>query len=144
MSSNVADHNHRATTSLLDDILPDMNPTSVNNRQPPISFSNNQHMTDLSAPQFDSHFNPPAFEHRNSTASRDMESFFDELASLDGAEGLETHPQFMQNLGFAPDANIADLFAADFSHQYNPLISPYIQQSNVNTTELPSHYFDQT
>jgi hypothetical protein len=50
----------------------------------------------------------------------------------------------MQNLGFAPDANIADLFASDLSQQYNPLLSPYIQQGNGNTTELPGHYFDQT
>jgi hypothetical protein len=109
-----------------------------------MGFPNAQPMPDLNAPQFDNTFNPPAFEHRNSTASRDIESFFDELASLDGAEGLETHPQFMQNLGFAPDANIADLFASDLSQQYNPLLSPYIQQGNGNTTELPGHYFDQT
>ncbi|KAF3002062.1 hypothetical protein E8E13_009223 [Curvularia kusanoi] len=41
----------------------------------------------------------------------DLESFFDDLASLDNANKLENQPQFMQNLGFAPDANMADLFS---------------------------------
>lgn len=42
-------------------------------------------------------------------SSQNIETFFDELASLDGAERVESQPQFMQNLGFAPDARIADL-----------------------------------
>ena len=41
----------------------------------------------------------------------DLESFFDDLASLDNTNKLENQPQFMQNLGFAPDANMADLFS---------------------------------
>jgi hypothetical protein len=41
----------------------------------------------------------------------DLESFFDDLASLDSTNQMETRPQFMQNLGFAPDANMADLFS---------------------------------
>lgn len=41
----------------------------------------------------------------------DLESFFDDLASLDNTNKLESQPQFMQNLGFAPDANMADLFS---------------------------------
>jgi hypothetical protein len=41
----------------------------------------------------------------------DLESFFDDLASLDNANKLENQPQFMQNLGFAPDASMADLFS---------------------------------
>ncbi|KAF2828633.1 hypothetical protein CC86DRAFT_195843 [Ophiobolus disseminans] len=41
----------------------------------------------------------------------DLESFFDELASLDTMNNINTQPQFMQNLGFAPDASMADLFS---------------------------------
>ncbi|KAG9206838.1 hypothetical protein G6514_000126 [Epicoccum nigrum] len=41
----------------------------------------------------------------------DLESFFDDLASLDNANKVENQPQFMQNLGFAPDASMADLFS---------------------------------
>ncbi|KAF2653282.1 hypothetical protein K491DRAFT_522971 [Lophiostoma macrostomum CBS 122681] len=133
--------NAKTTSSLLDDLLPDMNPASVNNRPTSTGLSNAR---PLNAPSFDTHFNPPVFEPPNSTASRDIESFFDELASLDGAEGLGTQPQFMQNLGFAPDANISDLFASDFGQQYNPLVSPYVQQGGANAAELPNHYFDQT
>ncbi|KAF1999583.1 hypothetical protein P154DRAFT_467275, partial [Amniculicola lignicola CBS 123094] len=48
---------------------------------------------------------------QHSMAFPNIENFFDELASLDGAERVENQPQFMQNLGFAPDANIADFLA---------------------------------
>ncbi|KAH3980736.1 hypothetical protein HBI56_108800 [Parastagonospora nodorum] len=41
----------------------------------------------------------------------DLEGFFDELASLDTANDVDNQPQFMQNLGFAPGANMADLFS---------------------------------
>lgn len=56
---------------------------------------------------------------------RDAESFFDDLAYLDGAENLENQPKFMQNLGFAPDANIMDLLTTEYN-QLNPLIPPYV------------------
>jgi len=39
----------------------------------------------------------------------DLENFFDDLASLDNTTRMDTQPQFMQNLGFAPDASMADL-----------------------------------
>lgn len=41
----------------------------------------------------------------------DLENFFDELASLDSTTRMDAKPQFMQNLGFAPDASMADLFS---------------------------------
>jgi hypothetical protein len=52
----------------------------------------------------------------------DLESFFDELASLDTANNLENQPQFMQNLGFAPDANMADLFS-----EYIPISTAFME-----------------
>ena len=122
-----------------------MNPMTVNAQLPPVGLSTTQHMPYMSPTQFTTSFNPPPpFEHRNSTASRDIENFFDELASLDGAEGLETNPQFMQNLGFAPDANIADFLGSDFNQQFNPIMPPLMQPSSETATQLPSHYFEQT
>jgi hypothetical protein len=40
-----------------------------------------------------------------------LETFFDELASLDNATRPEGQPQFMQNLGFGPEASMTDLFS---------------------------------
>ena len=65
----------------------------------------------------------------------DLESFFDELASLDSANNLDNQPQFMQNLGFAPDANMADLFS-----EYIPLqSSAFMTQENAESVNL-DHY----
>ncbi|KAF2191329.1 hypothetical protein K469DRAFT_656115 [Zopfia rhizophila CBS 207.26] len=90
--------------------------------------------------QFEGTFGAPTLDHRNSTGYRDIESFFDELASLEGAERLENQPQFMQNLGFAPDADIADLLASDFGH-FNPLMPTFMhqggnEQAPLNQTSL--------
>ncbi|KAH8732593.1 hypothetical protein GQ44DRAFT_735450 [Phaeosphaeriaceae sp. PMI808] len=53
----------------------------------------------------------------------DLESFFDELASLDKVPTLDNQPQFMQNLGFAPDASMADLFSEYIPTQSTTFIS---------------------
>ncbi|KAF1836227.1 hypothetical protein BDW02DRAFT_249508 [Decorospora gaudefroyi] len=44
-------------------------------------------------------------------ATSEFENFFDELASLDSATRPDNQPQFMQNLGFGPEASMADLFS---------------------------------
>ncbi|KAL1963043.1 hypothetical protein VTN77DRAFT_8791 [Rasamsonia byssochlamydoides] len=41
----------------------------------------------------------------------DLDALFDELASLDGGDKVDNQPQFMQNLGFAPNAGVSDLFS---------------------------------
>jgi hypothetical protein len=41
----------------------------------------------------------------------DLETFFDELASLDNAIRPDSQPQFMQNLGFGSEASMTDLFS---------------------------------
>lgn len=57
----------------------------------------------------------------------DLESFFDELAALDNTINPDTQPQFLQNLGFAPDANMADLFS-----EYVPIqSSAFMGSSNA-------------
>jgi hypothetical protein len=64
----------------------------------------------------------------------DLETFFDELASLDTTQIPGSQPQFMQNLGFAPDANIADLFS-----EYIPMSTAFMSQDGEETVNL-DHY----
>ncbi|KAH7077694.1 hypothetical protein BKA63DRAFT_270078 [Paraphoma chrysanthemicola] len=65
----------------------------------------------------------------------DLESFFDELASLDTTNNLDNQPQFMQNLGFAPDASMADLFS-----DYIPLQSTsFLPQDSSDAVNI-DHY----
>jgi hypothetical protein len=66
--------------------------------------------------------------------SGDLETFFDELASLDTTQNPGSQPQFMQNLGFAPDANIADLFS-----EYVPISTAFMSQDSEETVNL-DHY----
>lgn len=127
-------HRPRGTSSLLNDLLPDMNTTITNQRS-----------EDPRTPNFDplrrDFFSPSLYQHK-STTSRDIESFFDELASLDGAEIVDNQPQFMQNLGFAPDASMADFLAADLS-QYLPMASTtFMPQGNNGPTQLDPALFD--
>lgn len=67
----------------------------------------------------------------------DLESFFDDLASLDNTNKLENQPQFMQNLGFAPDANMADLFSEFIPMQS----SSFIGQDNTDLGHLDHYNF---
>ncbi|THC98783.1 hypothetical protein EYZ11_001762 [Aspergillus tanneri] len=50
----------------------------------------------------------------------DLDSLFDELASLDGTEKTDNLPEFMQNLGFAPDAGVPELYS--YSNQVEPFL----------------------
>lgn len=67
----------------------------------------------------------------------DLESFFDDLASLDNTNKLENQPQFMQNLGFAPDANMADLFS-DFIPMQS---SAFMGQDSADLGHLDHYSF---
>ncbi|KAF1978595.1 hypothetical protein BU23DRAFT_564171 [Bimuria novae-zelandiae CBS 107.79] len=124
----------RASASLLDDLLPDMNATVPVNHGPNID-------QDFGAPSLGDGFRRPSLQHRNSAASRDLETFFDELASLDGAEMVDNQPQFMQNLGFAPDANMADFLASEFG-QYIPANSSTFMPQSADPTHLDPAFFD--
>ena len=71
--------------------------------------------------QFDSLLRAPSLSHldpRYPEISGELESFFDDLASLDNTAVSNSQPQFMQNLGFAPNASMADLF-----NEYIPIQS---------------------
>lgn len=64
----------------------------------------------------------------------DLESFFDDLASLHGAKKLQNQPQFMQNLGYSSEIRMADLIATD-SAAFDPGI-------NASSLQFPEniHY----
>jgi hypothetical protein len=49
----------------------------------------------------------------NAFVSGDLDSFFDDLASLHGANKLQNNPQFMQNLGYSSEISMADLLTTD-------------------------------
>lgn len=46
---------------------------------------------------------------------------FEELAMLDSAGHVGEHPQFMQNLGFGPDFDLAEFFGPDYQPSNPPL-----------------------
>ncbi|KAF9889712.1 hypothetical protein FE257_007018 [Aspergillus nanangensis] len=63
----------------------------------------------------------------------DLDALFDELASLDGTEKIDNQPEFMQNLGFVPDAGMPELYA------YGGQVEPYF----LPTQPLPSDAHEQ-
>lgn len=65
----------------------------------------------------------------------DIDALFDELASLDGGDSSGAAPQqFMQNLGFAPDADLTDLLASDYG-QFDPF-SVYMQHGALHPPSM--------
>lgn len=128
----------RASASLIDDLLPDMSPAITTGHR----MASQQ---DFRVPSADEDSRRPSIRqhHRNSAASRDLETFFDELASLDGAEMVDNQPQFMQNLGFAPDANMADFLALELG-QYIPAHSSSFMPQTNDPTHLDPVFFDGT
>ncbi|KAJ6180589.1 hypothetical protein N7519_011050 [Penicillium mononematosum] len=69
---------------------------------------------------------------RRQRIAPDLDALFDELASLDGAEKPDNQPEFMQNLGFVPDAGIPELYS--FSSQIEPFLLAQTQQLPNNGT----------
>jgi hypothetical protein len=67
---------------------------------------------------------PSHIDPRYPEATGDLESFFDELASLDSAARPDNQPQFMQNLGFGPEASMADLFSEYIPLQSSAFLTP--------------------
>lgn len=134
-SNRSTDDHYRATTSLLEDILPDMDSTISSTKESGNLPEFNLARTELRRNQS---------QQQATTASRDLEMFFDELASLDGAEKVDNQPQFMQNLGFAPDANMADFFAVEFS-QILPQVPPsFMPEDTDDRPRLHPEYFGTT
>jgi hypothetical protein len=87
----------------------------------------------------DFNFSPNAAEASNAIADAGWPGFgahmdgqaggdiFEELAMLDSVEPMGEHPQFMQNLGFGPDLDLAEFFGPDYQPS-NPLLA-YMQPS---------------
>jgi hypothetical protein len=120
------------TTSLLEDLLPDMNP----NQQPQV-----QQSTNFSPINPD--FTSPALAAYDPSISGDLESFFDELASLHGARRLENQPQFMQNLGFAPEASMDELMATQSGQYMSMDPSTFGTENESEPLQFPlSDYYD--
>ncbi|KAL4924440.1 putative C6 transcription factor QutA [Aspergillus undulatus] len=57
----------------------------------------------------------------------DLDALFDELASLDGTDRMDNQPEFMQNLGFVPEAGIPELYP--YTSQRDPFLIPPTQQT---------------
>ncbi|EAW07687.1 putative C6 transcription factor QutA [Aspergillus clavatus NRRL 1] len=73
----------------------------------------------------------------------DLDALFDELASLDGTEKRvlpplcgDHQPEFMQNLGFIPDAGISELYS--YSSQMEPFLLAQTQQLPEAATVIRS------
>ncbi|CAI6340080.1 unnamed protein product [Periconia digitata] len=121
----------KQSSSLLEELLPDMNPAL------PAEIS-------TMGPPSEDGFRRHSLQHRPSLSSTtlppDLENYFDELASLDGTERLDSQPQFMQNLGFAPDANMADFLSAEFG-QFLPGVSSTFLPQHDDYTHLDPAFF---
>jgi hypothetical protein len=123
------------TTSLLEDLLPDMNP----NQQPQIP----QIPQSTNFSPIDTDFTSPAIAAYDPSISGDLESFFDELASLHGAKRLENQPQFMQNLGFAPEVSMAELMATQSGQYMSMDPSTFGTENESEPLQFPlSDYYD--
>ncbi|KAK7987177.1 Quinic acid utilization activator [Apiospora saccharicola] len=93
-------------------------PLSINNQvnSPTNSsnvFTNMESMAAVagmpSTPHFPMH-GRPSF----SSGTFDYDAILDDIASLDRTDRMESDPQFMTNLGFAPGSSLADVFTQDF------------------------------
>jgi hypothetical protein len=90
-------------------------------------------------------FSPNTAEASNAIANAGWPSFgaqmdgsgggdiFEELAMLDSVEPVGEHPQFMQNLGFGPDLDLAEFFGPDYQPS-NPLLA-YMQPSQSGSKQ---------
>ncbi|KAL2820753.1 fungal-specific transcription factor domain-containing protein [Aspergillus granulosus] len=66
----------------------------------------------------------------------DLDALFDELASLDGTDRMDNQPEFMQNLGFIPEAGIPELYP--YTGQTDPfLLAP--TQPSLASPETADH-----
>ncbi|KAH9877285.1 hypothetical protein IAQ61_002649 [Plenodomus lingam] len=80
---------------------------------------------------------PAAPDPRCPELNSDLEYFFDELASLDSTTRIDTQPQFMQNLGFAPNSSMADLFS-----EYIPTQSTaFVAQEDLPVPDFDHYNF---
>jgi hypothetical protein len=103
-------------------------------------FSDTHSVAQPAAPPHHTFFPGPSqsqIDPRCPEPTSDLESFFDELASLDSATRSDTQPQFMQNLGFGPEASMADLFS-----EYIPMqSSTFVTRDDSTPANLDQYNF---
>lgn len=131
--SLAATHSNAPPTTADDSFATPIAPTQFNvpHRQA-TNITSNQSLGSFLIPT-----NPVHADPRFPDSTPDLESFFDDLASLDSAPRLDNQPQFMQNLGFAPDANMADLFS-----EYIPLqSSAFLSRDDAGAAEFDQYQF---
>ncbi|KAL4886487.1 fungal-specific transcription factor domain-containing protein [Aspergillus karnatakaensis] len=68
---------------------------------------------------------------RRSRIAPDLDALFDELASLDGTDRMDNQPEFMQNLGFVPEAGMPELYP------YTTQGDPFLLASTHQTLTSP-------
>ncbi|KAF2803850.1 uncharacterized protein BDZ99DRAFT_511955 [Mytilinidion resinicola] len=121
--------------ALFPDILPNMSPPNPVHAKGP-GFAAPQHqLGNVNSSHFHPVYQEIALDNYNPAATMDLDAFFDEMASLDGAENRENQPQFMQNLGFAPDADLTDVLASDYG-QFDPLLSAFLHPNVVGHSSI--------
>jgi hypothetical protein len=119
---------------LLGDLHSDPDPAQSSQMPESTTFSPTLLETDLMS---------PALEAYDASVSGDLDSFFDELATLHGAKRLENQPQFMQNLGFAPEISMADLLATQSGQYLSMDPSTYVAEHEGEPLQFPlSDYYD--
>ncbi|KAI8942409.1 hypothetical protein NX059_000483 [Plenodomus lindquistii] len=143
--SRVGDHlalrYQQGSSSLLDDLLPDMNPNHHGGTMDNIPSRSLAHPFDPSALE-SSALDP--LDSYNAFMAGDLESFFDDLASIHGAKKLQNQPQFMQNLGYSSEVSMADLLATD-PGRFMPLptSSTFDHESSDQSPHFPLNtYYD--
>jgi hypothetical protein len=122
------------SASLLEDLHPNLHPDHQAQMPQSTTFSPSLLEADLMSPALDSY---------DPSVSGDLDSFFDELATLHGAKKLENQPQFMQNLGFAPEISMADLLATESNQYLSMDPSTYGAENEGEPLQFPlSDYYD--
>jgi len=106
--------------------LPYQRPALAFPRDQALGVQRNMSQTNLSAgPSSLSNVPPwPSFE-PSAAGAMGSNDIFEELAMLDSIEPSGQNPQFMQNLGFGPDLDLAEFFGSDYQPS-NPLLT-YMQ-----------------
>ncbi|KAL5049816.1 quinic acid utilization activator [Aspergillus fruticulosus] len=66
----------------------------------------------------------------------DLDALFDELASLDGTDRMDNQPEFMQNLGYVPEAGIPELYP--YTSQTDSFLLPAQQTLTENDLRCES------
>ncbi|KAK7558001.1 fungal-specific transcription factor domain-containing protein, partial [Phyllosticta paracitricarpa] len=99
------------------------NQTSISASYSPQSFTLKNNAVDLMSPEYTQRF--------TAASPNDLDALFDELATLEGPERLDRQPQFLQNLGFAPDMSLSDVLTPEYSG-LDAVFGSFVGRSNTS------------